>query len=121
MNKYIEIGARLRMVRGKTRQADFAEALGVALLTYQRYERGERMPSGEALTKAAELGQTTIDWILTGKDNATKKRGFFLAEDSAEYEVIKMMRAMPRSKAGMARSILKAMTEKKKKNNKKRE
>jgi transcriptional regulator with XRE-family HTH domain len=110
-NKYAEIGQRLKFIRGEAKQPDFAKALKVSLHSYVNYEKGYQMPPGDVLTKAAEFGKTTVDWILTGQERPGEKKGTFVAEDSAEYEFLKIVRAMPKSKMGMARNILKAMIE----------
>jgi len=67
MENYLGIGSRLKTIRGKRRQADFADELSIALLTYQRYERGERKPPADILRKIAVLGKTTMEWLLTGE------------------------------------------------------
>lgn len=70
MENNAHVGMRLREIRGATPQKVFAERLGVPLRTYIRYENGERNPPSDVLTRAAEIGNTTVDWILSGKDIA---------------------------------------------------
>lgn len=60
------VGARIRMVRGTMTQEKFAKVIGVKKQNYiSRYERG-RIPNPNILVKIAEVGKTTIDWLLCG-------------------------------------------------------
>ncbi len=60
------VGERIRAVRGKQTQTEFAEVLGVKKQNYiSRYERG-RIPSPDLLVRIAEIGRVTTDWLLTG-------------------------------------------------------
>jgi transcriptional regulator with XRE-family HTH domain len=62
-----EVGERIRAVRGKKTQTEFAKALGVKKQNYiSRYERG-RIPSPDLLVQIARMGRVSIDWLLTGK------------------------------------------------------
>jgi len=61
-----KVGERIRAVRGKQTQTEFAEVLGVKKQNYiSRYERG-RIPSPDLLVRIAEIGRVTTDWLLTG-------------------------------------------------------
>lgn len=63
----IKVGDRIRAVRGKQTQTEFANVLGVKKQNYiSRYERG-RIPSPDLLVRIAEIGRVTTDWLLTGK------------------------------------------------------
>lgn len=69
MQKFLpaQVGQRIRMVRGKLTQTEFAKVLGVYKQNYiSRYERG-RVPSPDLLIKIADHGRVTLDWLLTGK------------------------------------------------------
>ncbi len=62
-----KVGERIRAVRGKQTQTEFANVLGVKKQNYiSRYERG-RIPSPDLLVCIAEIGRVTTDWLLTGK------------------------------------------------------
>jgi transcriptional regulator with XRE-family HTH domain len=62
-----QVGQRIRMIRGRVTQTDFAKALGVHKQNYiSRYERG-RVPSPDLLIKIADFGRVTLDWLLIGK------------------------------------------------------
>lgn len=62
----VEIGSRIRQVRGDMTQKDFADRLGIGRTSVVRYEAGERSPDAEFIAKAhAVLGIDPI-WLLTG-------------------------------------------------------
>lgn len=62
----VEIGGRIRQVRGDMTQKDFADRLGIGRTSVVRYEAGERSPDAEFIAKAhAVLGVDPI-WLLTG-------------------------------------------------------
>ena len=63
------LGERLKLVRerlGMT-QKEFAEFLGVGIASVQRYEREERIPSGEFLKLLLDKFNININWLLTGE------------------------------------------------------
>ena len=63
------LGKRLRTVRerlGMT-QKEFAKFLNVGIATVQRYEREERIPSGEFLKLLLDKCNVNINWLLTGE------------------------------------------------------
>lgn len=53
----------VRMKRGMTQQA-LADAIGVALRTYQCYEQGTREPSLSLLVALADILQVPTDYLL---------------------------------------------------------
>jgi len=59
------LGARLKLIRGHRSQRIFATELGLALTTYQNYERGERLPDAAMLARVAHQGWNA-HWLLTG-------------------------------------------------------
>jgi transcriptional regulator with XRE-family HTH domain len=67
-----KVGERIRAVRGKRTQTEFAKTIGVRKQNYiSRYERG-RIPSPDLLVQIAKTGRVTIDWLLTGKGKGVK-------------------------------------------------
>ena len=56
MGKCLEIGQRIREVRGSEAQADFAAKLNVGQTTIGRYEKGSRAPDAEFILLLA-LGE----------------------------------------------------------------
>lgn len=64
-----KVGKRIRKVRGKLTQMEFAAKLGEGIwqLSVSRWERGVCLPTPLALVRIAETFGTSIDWLLTGK------------------------------------------------------
>jgi transcriptional regulator with XRE-family HTH domain len=67
MKKPIKFAAQLKelMKDEGLNQQELAQLLGVSQPAISLYLRG-RIPPAEILLKMAALGQTTIDWLLTG-------------------------------------------------------
>lgn len=66
MNKYKEVGDRIKHLRGPDTQPEFAKKLGLTVRSYQRYEAGERMPKRDLLDKIAAMRNIPVDFILYG-------------------------------------------------------
>ena len=66
--KYIEIGQRLRKLRGSLSQIKMAQELAIHLRSYQNYESGKRIPPMAITIKIAQKFKTSVDWILTGEE-----------------------------------------------------
>jgi transcriptional regulator with XRE-family HTH domain len=64
---FFDISARIRQVRGKLKQSEFADGLGIPRPNLSRYESG-RKPPAEVLQKIADYGGVTVKWLLTGKE-----------------------------------------------------
>ncbi|WP_457571282.1 helix-turn-helix domain-containing protein [Desulfovulcanus sp.] len=62
-----EIGLRIKNVRGKLNQSEFATMLGVHRSTLSRYERGEFEPSIDFLDHLCSNFGININWLLFGK------------------------------------------------------
>lgn len=62
-----------RIARGYTLQKT-ADALGIALRSYQKYESGDRDPSMEMLVQLADLWNVPTDFLLC-RDNYLKSLG----------------------------------------------
>lgn len=69
-------GDRLKHVRGSLSQKAFASDLGVALSSYQNYERGEREPSLHVLCEIVARGWSA-HWLLTGEGPETRAAAAF--------------------------------------------
>ena len=65
----MDIGKRIKMIREKLglTQQEMASKLGYKMLTISRWERGERTPSLNDLSKLAELYGVNLHWLLTGE------------------------------------------------------
>ncbi|PWB61132.1 MAG: hypothetical protein C3F17_13485 [Bradyrhizobiaceae bacterium] len=63
------IGDRLREARTNRHldQISLAEKIGVVTRTLQRWEKGEQVPDGVALTKIAKATGVQPTWLLTGE------------------------------------------------------
>ncbi len=91
-----KVGERIRAVRGKQTQTEFANLLGVKKQNYiSRYERG-RIPSPDLLVRIAEVGRVTTDWLLTGKRGGT--RGTALSQHSKAVKKVKPADVKPATK-----------------------
>ena len=69
----IDFGKRLKQARtanGYTLQRS-ADALDIALRTYQSYESGDRFPSPDVLVSISKLFSVSIDWLLSLSDEAS--------------------------------------------------
>jgi len=62
------IGDRIRQLRGKTTQEDFAHFLRISQAQLSKYELGQSAPPLGVLAKLARNSGRTTDWILTGND-----------------------------------------------------
>lgn len=69
------VGARLYEVRERLgfAQQGLAEALGIALRTYQNYERGDRPISKEVLCVLVERFKVDANWLLSGRELEIKE------------------------------------------------
>jgi len=63
---FLDVGRRLKELRGNKSQKQMAQELGVPFRSYCRYEAGERPPPLALSTKIARRYKTTIDWIMGG-------------------------------------------------------
>ena len=61
----------MRMVRNLTQQ-DMADAIGVALRSYQCYETGTRTPSFDLLVHIADVLNVSTDFLLCRDDFLAK-------------------------------------------------
>ena len=60
------IGDRIKQLRGHTSQAEYATHLGVHKNTLANYERNERLPDAEFLSRLRDRFDADINWLLTG-------------------------------------------------------
>jgi transcriptional regulator with XRE-family HTH domain len=65
---FMEFGERLKLIRGSSRQDDFATKVGFHKNTIGRWERGEQTPNVDDLNKIlAVFPDINPTWLLTGK------------------------------------------------------
>ena len=58
---------RLKIIRGKLTQAEFATALDIHKNTLGRYERGENLPDSELCAKICSIFGVSPAWLLLGE------------------------------------------------------
>jgi phage repressor protein C with HTH and peptisase S24 domain len=68
-----DLGLKIRELRGKENQKDFAQKIGSDQKALSRYENGRFMPPLEVLLKIKEVCNVTLDWLLAGKDEKNKQ------------------------------------------------
>lgn len=70
---FIGLSGRIKEIRekgGGLTQKEFAQILGVAQGTVNKYENGSILPGEDVLTKIAKFGGVTIEWLLHGDKTA---------------------------------------------------
>src|SRR5512143_624334 len=80
---YEEIGRRIRELRGKERQKDWAAKIGCDQGYISQVENGVTKPSLAFLKAVSNMTGTSIDWVLTGAK--TPKVTSEAAAGGAEY------------------------------------
>lgn len=78
------IGERIKRVREQSglNQTDFALKLGLGGPTaVSKYEKEQREPDIQTLTKIANLGNVSLDWLLTGEGE--KESGSYKIEEKS--------------------------------------
>ena len=61
------IGKRIRELRGRERQDDFAPFLGITQGQLSKMERGIVAPTADVLLRLRQRFGKSVDWILTGE------------------------------------------------------
>jgi len=82
-----EISKRLNFIRlqNNLNQEGLAKALHISQPAISKYLKG-RTPPPDVLLNFAQLGQTSIEWILTGqKKYSYEKNEMIVREDAAVY------------------------------------
>jgi transcriptional regulator with XRE-family HTH domain len=65
--RILNIGARIREIRGRISQEEFARRTGINKSTLGRYERGTNAPDTNAVTAICKAFNVNSEWLLTGK------------------------------------------------------
>lgn len=94
MKRFVAIGLRIKELRGKESQKNFAQKIKISLPSLQRYESGERAPTGPALKRIAEVCDVTTDYILTG-DEASVLAYLKAKEKAVEAQMDKLIDSIP--------------------------
>jgi len=61
------IGKRIRQLRGRVTQEEFAQVLRISQAQLSKYELGQSAPPLGVLSKLAKDFGKSVDWILSGK------------------------------------------------------
>jgi transcriptional regulator with XRE-family HTH domain len=61
------IGARIKQVRGKMTQKEFADLLGIGRTTLINYEKDERMPDADFFIRMHTILHVESSWLLIGE------------------------------------------------------
>jgi len=71
-DKRKEIGRRILQIRERMKlpQGDFGMMAGVSGSTISAYEKGDIWPSLVILIRIAEIGCSTVGWLVMGSDSA---------------------------------------------------
>lgn len=71
-----DIGGRIRETRKSARlsQVDFATSLAITQSFLSAVETGKNQPTAELLTRLANIYNTDINWLLTGKGKGLTQR-----------------------------------------------
>ena len=65
---FVAIGSRMRSLRGRIRQDEFAALLNVSQGQLSKVERGKSAPTLEMLVAVAGKFDKTLDWIVLGSE-----------------------------------------------------
>jgi len=84
----VGVGARISQVRFPFSQTKFASSLGIPENTLMHYEKEEKPPDSEFLTRIYEVYRVDPIWLLTGesaKVSTPKENIIFLRSDHPAY------------------------------------
>jgi transcriptional regulator with XRE-family HTH domain len=74
MSDMKSLGRRIRQLRGfDVTQGEFAKMLGVSQSQLSKYERGVIAPPANVLVRIKEQFQVSIDWLLTGDPESSRR------------------------------------------------
>lgn len=64
------LGQRIKLLRGKQSQGDFAVLVGLNINTLRGYEKGHRMPGADTILTICTVTGATPGWLLKGEGQA---------------------------------------------------
>lgn len=81
------IGKRIRKIRKENNlsQKQLAKKLSVSQATVGHYEKNKRNPSIDNLIKLADIGNVSLDWLITGKKGNIKINNM-VSEKKSNYK-----------------------------------
>ena len=102
----MKVNAALKLLRKQkgVTQAEAAEAIGVSLSMYQKYERnkGTVLQSMDVIIKIADYYDVTVDYIL-----GREKQDFFgRTQEEKDKDIIKRLMALDETKRNIAYDAL---------------
>ena len=68
----MSLGTRIKYIRGKLSQSEFALALGVSQRTIGHYEKDERDPTASFVKSICAKYAISSEWLLAGEGNMSK-------------------------------------------------
>ncbi len=98
---------RLRVQKGIS-QKQFAEQVDLHPAQYNRYEKGENVPSTEILGKLADALGVTVDYLYEGETTAAVTADF---EDRDLLALFKEVEKFPPEKKFIVKGLLEEMTQ----------
>lgn len=69
----MDIGTRIKQLRGKESRKSFCDRLGIAQRTLIRYENGERRPDSDFIEMICKAYNVTADWLIFGEQDNHQK------------------------------------------------
>ena len=63
----MEIGERIKSIRGRTPRAEFAETLGIHPQTLYMYEKGKRVVDVELIQRICAKFDVPVEWLIFGE------------------------------------------------------
>ena len=92
----MNIAGRIKMIRGESRQDDFANSLGVNKNTVGRWERGEQTPNVDDLNRILQVyPDINPTWLVTGEGEMEK-----------DYKAIEILASMFDKEKEASRKLL---------------
>jgi len=92
----IEIGSRVKHVRGRNNQKEFAKILGFSGSYLSEVESGKTKPSLELLLKISQFTKCGLDWLITGEGPMfLEPPESMVSEDPALYEALEEFTFVP--------------------------
>lgn len=64
----MDIGDRIKQIRGKASRAEFAEKLGIHQQTLYLYEKGKRVVDVELLQRICSECSVSVEWLIFGTE-----------------------------------------------------
>jgi len=65
----VQIGERIRIVRGNKSGSEFGKSIGVSTNMISNYEKGQAWPKAQTLARIIELSRKSADWLLYGNED----------------------------------------------------